>query len=81
MSDASSLCFDTWDRSSAFAKGLGFLCPSCIFFFLRYVIELPALHFGEGLYCMWADSKMSRGVSPVELHAAFMHGNFVHIRT
>ena len=29
VSDATFLCFDTWHRSSAFAKSLGFLCPSC----------------------------------------------------
>ena len=30
---------------------------------------------------IWTNSKMSRRVSPVELHAAFMHVNFVHIQT
>ena len=80
VSDASFLRFDTWHRSSVLAEGLGFLCPSC-FFFLRYVIELPTLHFGGRLYCMWADLKRSGRVSPVELRAAFIHVNFVHMQT
>ena len=50
-------------------------------FFLRYVAELPTLHFDGKLCCMWADSKRSRRVSSVELRAAFVHVSFVHIRT
>ena len=81
MSDSSFLCFDAWHRSSAFAEGLLFLCPSCFLFFLRYLTELPTLHFGGKLFCMWADSKRGRRVSSVELRADFVHVNFVHIRT
>ena len=39
VSDASFSCFDTWHRSSAFAKGLGFLCPSCFFSFCGMLLS------------------------------------------
>ena len=57
-----------------------FFARRAFFFFLRYAIELPTLHFGGGLYCFWADSKRSRRVNSVELRAAFVRVNFVHIR-
>ena len=58
-----------------------FSLPVVLFFFLRYVIELPRLHFGGELHCVSADLKRSRRVSPVKLRAAFMYVNFVHTRT
>ena len=76
VSDASYLCVD----GVPFLPKVKISLPVLIFFFSWYVIELPTLHFGGGLHCMWADSKQSRQVSPVELRAAFMYVNFVHIR-
>ena len=55
--------------------------PVVLLFLLRYVAELPTMHFDGKLYCMWADSIRSRRVSSAELRADFMHVNFVHIRT
>ena len=80
---ATCFLFVLWYLASEFrfCKKFRIFLPVVIFFFLRYVIELPTLQSDGKLYCMWADSKRSRRVSSVELRAAFVHVNFVHIRT